>query len=85
MRATSEPTARRAPAAPQRCRLGGGMLLTPLALCPQLKVTDSAVKRTERTAAVDADLAAKRREIELMRQESKRSMAARGHGTNDGE
>ena len=70
----------------QRCRLGGGMLLTPLALCPQLKVTDSAVKRTERTAAVDADLAAKKREIELMRrQESKSSMAARGHGTNDGE
>ena len=61
------------------------MLLTPLALCPQLKVTDSAVKRTERTAAVDADLAAKRREIELMRQESKRCMAARGQGTNDGE
>ena len=61
-------------------------LLTPLAPCPQLKVTDSAAKRTERTAAVDADLAAKKREIELMRrQESKRSMAARGHERDDGE
>jgi len=45
------------------------MLLTPLALCPQLKVTDSAAKRTERTAAHDAHLAALKRETAQMQQD----------------